>query len=567
METQPCAVKGKGVRIAMQLFDKMRQQKLMSATLMLFTLSVGILIGTLINTQVNAAKEAAVAPDATPLTIPKPSAIGNEFSALAKKLEASVVNITVDIDDSGGQSSGLQVVPQDPQGGGGDDPQIPDFFRRFFGPDGGGDQPAPQDMPKRQASGTGFIVDKNGYIVTNNHVVENASKIRVKLHGDANDYRGRVIGTDYETDLAVLKIEAGKPLPPVTIGNSDAVQVGDWAVAIGSPFGLEATVTAGIVSATQRDSSELGARQLQRFIQTDAAINPGNSGGPLLNIRGEVIGVNTMIATSRGGSEGVGFALPSNMIVRVYNAIIRDGRVTRGSVGVSLSRNDKPEIVLKALGFDHGAIVEAVSKGGPADSGGVKPMDIIVGVNGQPVKDGDDLVSRVSDIPVGTQSTLNIDRDGKKLDLKVTIRDRQELYKDRPDIVGESAPSESVTSKAEAPSGAVQFGFGPRSLTEQERDAVESHHGVMVVKVEADSFAEEVGLQEHDIIDSINRHPVNSREDIVKIVQTLKPGDPVAFHVIRGVMPPTVQTRGTRNSSRQQPAAPESRFLAGYLPR
>src|SRR6185295_17015820 len=204
------------------------------------------------------------------------------------------------------------------------------------------------------ASGSGFIVDKNGYIITNNHVVENATKIRVRLHNDPTDYRGRVIGTDFETDLAVIKIDARSPLQPVTIANSDSVQVGDWAVAIGSPFGLEATVTAGIVSALGRGGDEVGARQFQDFIQTDAAINPGNSGGPLLNIRGEVIGVNSMIATRTGGSEGVGFALPINMAARVYNDVIRYGRVKRGSVRITLSASNSPETLQKALGRDHG---------------------------------------------------------------------------------------------------------------------------------------------------------------------------------------------------------------------
>jgi len=220
----------------MNLFEKMRQQKLMSMALVLFTLAVGILIGTLINTQVNAARDQNAAPDATPLTVPRLSALGNDFTALAKKLEPSVVNITVDV-ASPEKGAARGQAPDD----NGD--EVPEFFRRFFGPNGGGgggdDQDVPES-PKRQASGSGFIVDKNGYIVTNNHVVENATKIRVRLHNDMGEYRGRVIGTDFETDLAVIKIDAGRPLQPVTIANSDSVQVGDWAVAIGSPFGLEA---------------------------------------------------------------------------------------------------------------------------------------------------------------------------------------------------------------------------------------------------------------------------------------------------------------------------------------
>lgn len=546
----------------MKLFEKMRQQKLMSMALMLFTLSVGILIGTLINTQVNAARDQNAAPDATPLSVPKLSALGNDFTSLAKKLEASVVNITVD------------VAPQEKSAARGQSPddspdEVPDFFRRFFGPDGNGGQDIP-DAPKRQASGSGFIVDKNGYVITNNHVVENATKIRVRLHGDPGEYRGRVIGTDFETDLAVIKIDAGKPLTPVTIANSDSVQVGDWAVAIGSPFGLEATVTAGIVSAIGRSPAQLNARAFQHFIQTDAAINPGNSGGPLLNIRGEVIGVNTMIATSGRGSEGVGFALPVNMVARAYNDIIRIGRVTRGSLGVSLDRSLQPEVTLKALGVDHGAIIENVTKGGPADKGGVRPGDIILALNGAAVKDGDDLVQHVADTPVGAQATLSIDRDGKPVSLKVTIADRSELYKDRRDIVGDK-PLESITSRVEAPAE-VKFGFRPRPLTEQERDSVETRRGVMVTLVEQDSFAEEIGIQNGDVIDAINRQPVNSLEDIRKVQEKLKPGDAVAFHVVKGVTPPPTPAarsgRGSRTQVQTRPAAdgPQGSYLSGMLP-
>jgi serine protease Do len=549
----------------MKLFEKMRQKKLMSMALMLFTLSVGILIGTLINTQVNAARDQNAAPDATPLTVPRLSALGNDFTALAKKLEPSVVNITVDV----APTEKGAVRGQAPDDNSDD---VPDFFKRFFGPDGsGGGQDVP-DSPKRQASGSGFIVDKNGYIITNNHVVENATKIRVRLHGDPADYRGRLIGTDYETDLAVIKIDSRTPLQPVTIANSDSVQVGDWAVAIGSPFGLEATVTAGIVSAIGRSPALLNARTFQHFIQTDAAINPGNSGGPLLNIRGEVIGVNTMIATSGRGSEGVGFALPVNMVARAYNDIIRTGRVTRGSIGVSLDRSAEPEVTLKALGVDHGAIVESITKGGPADKGGLHAGDIIVGVNGTAVKDGDDLILHVADTPVGATALLSVDRDGKPVTLKVVVADRAELYKDRPDIVGGGKPLETITSKLDVPAE-VKFGFRPRTLTEQERDSVDTRRGVMVTLVEQDSFADEIGIQNGDVIDAINRQPVNSLEDIRAVQAKLKPGDPVAFHVLKGVTPPPAATAAPRSGrlprtaiTREAAEKPQGLYLSGILP-
>ncbi|HXP84664.1 MAG TPA: Do family serine endopeptidase [Bryobacteraceae bacterium] len=534
----------------MKLLEKIRQQKLTSTALMLFTLSVGIVIGTLINTQVNAARGQSVAPDATPLTVPKASEIGNEFTKLAKKVEPTVVNITVEV--TAKPSAGARIRPSDPNG----DDDSDDLFRRFFGggPGQQGQQLPPQAF-KHEQSGTGFIVDKNGYIVTNNHVVEGGDKIRVKLHGDSNEYRAKLIGTDRESDLAVLKIDAKRPLQTITIGNSDGMQVGDWTVAIGSPFGLEETVTAGIVSATGRDID--GAQQFQHFIQTDAAINPGNSGGPLLNIRGEVIGVNTMIATSRGGSEGVGFALPVNMVVRVYNDIIKEGRVTRGSIGIQFTKNTKPE-TLAAAGFDHGVIVESIHKDGPAERAGLKPEDIILSINGQPVKDGDDLVSRVSDMPIGTVAKIEADRDGKKMEFNVTIRDRMEVFKDDVRVVGENTPPED-TSKPEASN--VKFGIGLRDLTSDERNQAPDKRGVIVTRVEPDSFAEDIGFMKGDIITAINRQPVNSPDDVRKIQQPLKPGAAVDFRVVR--IPQGVAGTRAKGSAG---AAAAVLHLAGTLP-
>ena len=290
--------------IVMTFFDKLRQQKVASSLAVLGTLAAGILIGTVINTRWGWVSAQSAATDASPLTVPPITNIGNEFSQLAKKVEESVVAIKV------------EVPPSAKEEGAG----IGDLFRKFAPgqptPPGedeedGDDDP---DGGTRQAEGTGFLVDKNGYIITNNHVVEDGSKITVTLRGDPAEYRARLVGMDCETDLAVIKIDSRRSLKPITIANSESVQVGDWAVAVGSPFGLQSTVTAGIVSALGRGPEQLRgeARAFQNFIQTDAAINPGNSGGPLLNIRGEVIGVNTAIQTRSGGSEGIGFALPIN---------------------------------------------------------------------------------------------------------------------------------------------------------------------------------------------------------------------------------------------------------------
>src|SRR5579871_474307 len=408
----------------MRWLNIMRQQKLLSLSLLLVTLSIGIVIGTLIDTGAHAARGQVAAPDASPLVVPSAVQLGNEFTKLAKKLEPSVVYITADYTQKVAENPHKR-GDQQTQGDSSDDGS--DLFRRFFhnGPSG--------DLPPRafrqEQSGTGFIVDRNGYIITNHHVINKVDHIKVKLHnGDSNEYRARVVGFDPETDLAVIKIETRTPLVPVNVGNSDAVQVGDWAVAIGSPFGLEASVTAGIVSALSRDIG--GPLQLQRFIQTDAAINPGNSGGPLLNIRGEVVGVNTMIATQSGAYQGIGFALPMNMVARVYNDIIKTGKVTRGSIGISWSKaDDKPEL-FKALGTSSGVLISKVQKGGPADKAGLKADDIIIAMAGKPVKNGEDLVSRVSDTPIGSSVTLTVDRDGKTMDFRVTIMDRSEVWAD-----------------------------------------------------------------------------------------------------------------------------------------
>jgi serine protease Do len=538
----------------MRWFKVMRQQKLLSLSLLLVTLAVGIVIGTLVNTGVHAGRGQAGSPDATPLVVPNAVQLGNEFTKLAKKLEPSVVYITADYTPKVSENPHGQ--GDEEQGDGKGDDGL-DLFKKFFrnGPSSGGD--LPQKAFKQEQSGTGFVVDKNGYIITNHHVIAKVDHIKVKLHGDdTTEYRARVVGIDAETDLAVIKIDPRSPLVPVSIGNSDAVQVGDWAVAIGSPFGLEASVTAGIVSALGRDIG--GALQLQRFIQTDAAINPGNSGGPLLNIRGEVIGVNTMIATQSGGYQGIGFALPMNMVARVYNDIIRTGRVTRGSIGIEWQKSDdKPEL-FKALGTSSGVLINKVEKGGPADKAGLKSDDIIIALGGKPVKNGDDLVSRVSETPVNSTIDVTVDRDGKHMEFKLTVLDRAEVFKDRPGFAELHEPQADIDPVKPDQTSQYKFGIKLHVLTDSERSTMDldAKGGLLVQSVDMDSFAEDIGLMEKDVILSINRQPVNSVEDIKRIQGTLKPGDPVAFHIMR----PTPAGRGR---------TPQwtSTFVSGALPK
>jgi len=535
----------------MSLFDKMRNQKLLSFSLILFTLSIGIVVGTLVSTGVKAAKEQAVAPGATPLTIPNPVQLSTSFSALAKQLEPSVVNISSTyVQKANVQQFHKKRTPQQqqPEDEDQDENGMQDFFQRFFGSPFG-DQ-APQVGPRKSFSlGSGVVVDKAGYILTNNHVVEKATRVTVKFNGDPAEYEAKVIGTDPATDVAVIKVDRSS-LVAAKIGNSDGVQVGDWAVAIGSPFGFQATVTAGIISAKSRDIPGESAMNsgFQHFLQTDAAINPGNSGGPLLNINGEVIGINTMIASRSGGYQGIGFALPINTAVKVYNQIIKSGRVTRGSIGVSFSPDeDRNRELVKGYGGTAGVFVQRVEPGGPAEKAGLEAADIIVALNGKPVARGQDLMESVADASVGETMKITVLRNGKKEDFNVVIGDRNKVFAAQ--FGGprneESGPGEGTQAK---------FGISIKNLNNSLREslAYKGPAGVVVTEVETGSFAEDIGLQANDIITNINRQAVTSSDELIRLQSTLKPGEAVAFRVMRAA--------GTRNQQEWTPL-----FLAGTL--
>ncbi len=531
----------------MNFFDKVRGQKFLSFTLILFTLSIGVLIGTVLNTGVKAAKDQAVAPGATALAIPSPVQLQNSFSQLAKLLEPSVVNISTEyIQKASTQARGRRRSAPEPDE---EDNGMQDFFQRFFGgPNGNFGEGNPQLGPRKSAAlGSGVVVDKNGYILTNNHVVEKASRVKVKFTNDPVDYEAKVIGTDQLTDLAVIKIDR-KDLIPAKIGNSDAMNVGDWAVAIGSPFGFQATVTAGIISAKQRDIPGETAASFQHFLQTDAAINPGNSGGPLLNINGEVIGINTMIASRSGGYQGIGFAMPINTAVKIYNQIIKTGHVVRGSIGIKFKDTDSTRDLLKAYGATNGVFVEQVEPNGPADKAGIKAEDIIAAIDGKTIRKGQDLIDTVADTPVGSTLTMNLLRNGKKEDVKVTIGDRAKIF---PDELGaairdDSAPGDATQAK---------FGVSIQNLNDQLRQNMnfKEKGGVLVSTVEPGSFADDIGLQKNDVIQSINRQPVSTVDDVKRIQNSLKTGDSVAFRVMR--------SGGVRGGGTWQPI-----YLAGTLP-
>jgi serine protease Do len=512
----------------MSFFDKLRTQKLLSFTLILFTLSIGIVIGTVVNSSVKAAKDSTVAPGATPLTIPNPVELSNTFSQIAKNVEPSVVNISTTYRPKAPTSvrgnRRQQLAPPDE-----DDQGDDNFLFRFFGGNPFGENGPDQSQRRGQALGSGVVVDPAGYILTNNHVVEGADRIQVKFLNDPAEYDAKVVGTDAPTDLAVIRVEGKKSVVPAKIGNSDAVGVGDWAVAIGSPFGFQATVTAGIISAKERDIPG-DSTQFQHFLQTDAAINPGNSGGPLLNIRGEVIGINTAIASRSGGYQGIGFALPINVAAQVYNDIIKTGKVTRGSIGVSFtpSDTDKARSLLKANGVSEGVFVQQVAPGGPSDKAGLKDGDIITSINGKPVRDGNDLVNTVTSTPIGSAVNIGAVRDGKRENFKVVVGDLSQIFPDR-----------FGGPKAEEPKGGegtqARFGMTIQNLTDAQRQnlGIKQTGGVQISSVEADSFAEDIGFQAKDILLSINNKPVNTVDDVRRIQNALKAGDAVAFRVLR----------------------------------
>jgi serine protease Do len=535
------------------LFDRMRTQKVLSLTVMVFTLSVGIVLGTLVNQGVKAAKDdhAVVAPGATPLVIPNPTELSNSFSQIAKMMEPSVVNIsTTYLPKAAARSRNGQnrrfMQPQPPQDDEqGEDPN--DFLFRFFGGNpfggegGGGGR-------KSSALGSGVVVDKAGYILTNNHVVDKADRIQVKFNGDPTEYEAKVIGVDAPTDLAVIRVEGKHDLVPAKIGNSDGVQVGDWSVAIGSPFGYQATVTAGIISAKSRDIDP--QMQFQHFLQTDAAINPGNSGGPLLNIRGEVIGINTAIASRSGGYQGIGFALPINTAAKVYNDIIKTGKVTRGSIGIRFTPSDTPraQANLKVSGVKEGVFVEQVAPGGPSEKAGLKEGDVIVAINGQPVHEGNQLVDTVTATQVGNALNITVSRDGKKHDYKVVVGDLAQVF---PEAYGKD---KNAPAGHDEEGTNVSFGMQVKNLTSQMQESMGlKQNGVQVVSVEPGSFAEDINLQPGDVVVSMNRQPVSNTDDLRRLQANLKPGDPVQFRVLRRV--------GGRNSTDWQPS-----FAAGTLP-
>lgn len=436
-------------------------------------------------------------------------ATGQSFVGIAKAVTPAVVSITV---TTSGKERGRN-MPKD--------------FFHFFGPDFKFPDPEPS-----QGSGSGIIITADGYIATNNHVVEGAATdgITVVLN-DKSRYKAKLVGNDPTTDLAVIRIE-GTNLPVSALGNSDEVQVGEWVLAIGNPLGLTSTVTAGIISALGRNIRIINdSYGIENFIQTDAAINPGNSGGALVNMKGEVIGINTAIATTNARYQGYGFAVPVNLVKSVAADLIKFGKVRRGYIGVQIQSVD--QTMANALGLEkaQGVLVQSLVKGGAAEAAGLKNGDVILSVDGKDVNEANELQSYIATHRIDDVVTLKIFREGKKIDKKVTLRQREEnttlTASNQESATDEASPDASSSVDLES------IGITVRQLTTEEMKSAEVDRGVVVKEVKPFGEAYTRGIGPNDIIVEADRKEVHSPKDLKAILAKRKQGDSVLLRLKR----------------------------------
>ncbi len=425
------------------------------------------------------------------------------LSTLVKTLSPSVVNIST----RSVQSMGTR--PKSPYGEREGDP-FEEFFERFFGDN-------PEREFRRRGLGSGFIISSDGYIITNNHVVERATDIEVVLQDDES-YKAEIVGTDPKTDIALLKIKPKQPLPAVSFGNSERLEIGDWVVAIGNPFGLGHTVTAGIISAKGRS---LGLGAYDDFIQTDAAINPGNSGGPLFDLEGRVVGVNTAIFA---GGQGIGFAIPSSMASQIVEQLKRSGKVVRGWIGV-LVQEVTPELAESiGLAEPRGALVADVTPDGPAEKAGLKRGDVIVELNGSVIEEMPELPKTVASYPPGTKTKLKVIRNGSESIISIKLGELPEQ------IARAQTPTRE--NEIEHNIGLVVQEINPRI---QRRFNIDSPEGVIITNVNSGSIAEEAGLSTGDIILEINKKQIKNLDDYRNAIDKIEKGDNALFLVKRDV--------------------------------
>jgi serine protease Do len=438
---------------------------------------------------------------ATATVSPGSSMVPGNFSELAEQVRAGVVNIQV---SKKVNMAGFERFGGNPFGD-------RDPFEDFFGHFGGRGRNAPER--RQQGIGSGFIMSSDGYILTNNHVVEDADQIKVKL-ANGKEFTGKIVGRDPKTDLALVKIAGASDLQPLKLGNSDDLKVGNWVVAVGSPFGLEQTVTAGIVSAKGR---VIGSGPYDNFIQTDASINPGNSGGPLINLQGEVVGINTAIIAS---GQGIGFAIPINMAKEIAPQLQKRGHVTRGLLGVTI-QDVTPELAKSlVIKESKGALVSQVVPGSPADKAGLEQGDVIVNFDGQKINDSKDLPRIVASTPVGKTVTVKLVREGKEIERQTKVGEMEE---------------ENASAATKSPIH-PSLGLTVQNLTPQiaQELGLKKSVGVVVTEVEPDSPAAEAGIQSGDVVKSVNRKPVKNADEFVKLAEKAKGSGSILLLVQRG---------------------------------
>jgi serine protease Do len=432
--------------------------------------------------------------------LPGPADLARAFSQVVKQVGPAVVNISTE-----------QVIRARSGRPGG---PFEDFFERFFGA-------PPPGRQRRQSLGSGVIVDRRGYVLTNNHVVAEADEITVTL-ADESEHDAKIVGTDPATDLAVIQIEGGEGFPFLGLGDSEKLEVGEWVLAVGNPFGLEHTVTAGIISAKGRNIS---AGVYDDFLQTDAAINPGNSGGPLVNMDGEVVGINSNIVSSgpAGGNLGIGFAIPSNLARKVYGQLVEHGSVARGWLGVSI-QNLTPDLA-RSFGLEgqKGALIgDLVGEDSPARKAGLEPGDIVIEFNGRKVESDHHLVQMVADVPPGDTVELKFYRDGKVRTASVKVGKREI------DLVSDSSGAERRDDRG-------RLGVVAQDLTPQLASQLgsTSRRGVVIMQVEPDGPAASAGLLQGDIIHQANREPIEGLADLQRVLARVPEGGDLLLRVER----------------------------------
>jgi serine protease Do len=508
--------------------EVLRERRGLLFAILLFTLAVGITIGTLIQYGVRAERsdvaQLKITGEGQPLSLNGTASLQDGFNKVAQTVEPAVVNInTRQIIRA--QRRPRQQAPRDQQS-----PREffdDDFFDRFFGM-------VPDTDRKVEGLGSGVIVDSAGYILTNNHVIERVDKITVKLQS-GEEYSANVVGADPDNDLAVLKVDTKKQLPFAKVGDADKLRVGDWVLAIGSPFGFEQTVTAGIISATHRTVEN--TRSFGDFLQTDAAINPGNSGGPLVNMRGEVVGINSFISSTVRGYQGVGFAIPSSVFVNSYNQLVSRGKMERGWLGVTMNDEITSEMAkffgaTTRDGGGYGVLITRLvdeqgnpsSSAGPAAKAGIREEDIIVEFNGKPIRNRSELRSVVANTPPGKTVPIKVVRFGQVKSFNVKLEER---------VLSDREESPVSLDKREEPPKDKTIGLQIQDLRRGEMQQLGvDEEGVLITEVTPGSLADDAKLEPNMVIVRANGKPMKSAQQFRDYVTGLRSGEAVVLRVV-----------------------------------